>query len=110
MADEENKGIIIFGRDVSKIPCFRNSFLYGIGGGVLLGLTHFLFTSKAVKSVNYSVYSFSIITLGYWIQCRYEYTKTKFEMLRLQEALANRALFEGTEEDRPKEKPELVDV
>ena len=31
--DEERRHLHIFGRDVSEIPCFRNSFLYGIGGG-----------------------------------------------------------------------------
>lgn len=36
--DEERKHLNLFGRDVSEIPCFRNSFLYGIGGGVGMGL------------------------------------------------------------------------
>lgn len=36
--DEERKHLLLFGRDVSEIPCFRNSFLYGIGGGVGTGL------------------------------------------------------------------------
>lgn len=37
---------VIFGRDVSKIPCFRNSFLTGIYGGVGCGIASFLATSK----------------------------------------------------------------
>uniref|UniRef100_A0A6P7GMF5 Cytochrome c oxidase assembly protein COX20, mitochondrial n=1 Tax=Diabrotica virgifera virgifera TaxID=50390 RepID=A0A6P7GMF5_DIAVI len=90
--------LIIFGRDVSKIPCFRNSLLYGIGGGLFCGLFRFMFTSHTLKSVNFSVYSFSFITLGYWIQCRYNYSKTKFEMMRLQEMLQNHAILEGTQE------------
>ena len=36
--DEERKHLYVFGRDVSEIPCFRNSFLYGISGGFGLGL------------------------------------------------------------------------
>lgn len=36
--DEERKHFYLFGRDVSEIPCFRNSFLYGIGSGVGVGL------------------------------------------------------------------------
>lgn len=36
--DEERKHLVIFGRDVSEIPCFRNSFLYGIGSGIGTGL------------------------------------------------------------------------
>lgn len=36
--DEERKHLYILGRDVSEIPCFRNSFLYGISGGFGMGL------------------------------------------------------------------------
>lgn len=90
--------LIIFGRDVSKVPCFRSSFLYGITGGLALGLVHFLFTSKSLKAVNFSVYSFSLITIGYWVQCRYYYATTKFEMLKLKEIMRKRALTEGSED------------
>lgn len=38
--------LVLFGRDVSKIPCFRNSFLTGIYGGVGCGIASFLATSK----------------------------------------------------------------
>lgn len=64
------QSLIIFGRDVSQIPCFRNSFLYGTLGGLGFGLAHFMLTSKVSKSANYSVYAFSMITIGYWIRCR----------------------------------------
>lgn len=102
--------MIIFGRDVSQIPCFRNSFLYGITGGLSLGLVNFLFTSKTLKSVNFSVYSFSMITIGYWIQCRYKYSKTKFEMLQLQEQLRKRAILEGVEDPSVIQTLDTVDV
>jgi hypothetical protein len=36
--DENRKHLFIMGRDVAEMPCFRNSFLYGIGGGIGLGL------------------------------------------------------------------------
>lgn len=36
--DEDRKHLFILGRDVSEMPCFRNSFLYGIGGGFGTGL------------------------------------------------------------------------
>lgn len=36
--DEQRKHLFILGRDVSEIPCFRNSFLYGISGGFGMGL------------------------------------------------------------------------
>lgn len=89
---------MLFGRDVSKIPCFRNSVLYGIGGGLSCGLVRFMLTSHTLKSVNFSVYSFSLITLGYWIQCRYEYSKKKFEINKLQEMLKAHSVLEGTDD------------
>lgn len=36
--DEEKKHAYVFGRDVANIPCFRNSFLYGIGSGIGIGI------------------------------------------------------------------------
>lgn len=102
--------LVIFGRDVSKIPCFRNSFLYGITGGLGSGLLYFLFTSKPIKAVNYSVYSFSIITVGYWVQCRYLYSKRKFEMMQLQEQLKNHAMLEGTDDPNIKNNVEVVEI
>ncbi|XP_066260502.1 cytochrome c oxidase assembly protein COX20, mitochondrial [Euwallacea similis] len=104
-------GLILFGRDVSQIPCFRNSFLYGTLGGLGFGLAHFMFTSKVLKSTNYSVYAFSMITIGYWIRCRYQYSKTKFEMMRLQKALEQHIIYEGTEKDPGmKETIEVLDI
>ncbi|ENN74980.1 hypothetical protein HUJ04_000053 [Dendroctonus ponderosae] len=112
MSEEEprSKSLIIFGRDVSQIPCFRNSFLYGTLGGIGFGLAHFLFTSKVAKSVNYSVYAFSLVTVGFWMQCRLEYSKTKFEMMRLQQQLQERALFEGSQRDPDRAPVEVVEV
>ncbi|KAG5888298.1 hypothetical protein JTB14_006683 [Gonioctena quinquepunctata] len=94
--DSKEKTLFLFGRDISKIPCFRNSLLYGIGGGLSFGLARFMFTSQSLKSVNFAVYSFSLITMAYWIQCRYNFSKKKFEMLRMQELLQNHAILEGS--------------
>ncbi|XP_056645333.1 cytochrome c oxidase assembly protein COX20, mitochondrial [Diorhabda carinulata] len=96
--EKDEKSLVLFGRDISKIPCFRNSLLYGIGGGLFCGLTRFMFTSQTLRSVNFSVYSFTVITLGYWFQCRYNYSKAKFEMMRLQELLKTHSILEGTAE------------
>lgn len=87
---------MLFGRDVSKIPCFRNTLLYGISGGLGMGLGYFLFTSKVHSSCNFAVLSYFLIATGYWIHCRYEYSKAKFEMLRLQKLMRDQTMFEGT--------------
>lgn len=91
---------MIFGRDVAKIPCFRNSFLYGILGGIGSGLTYFLFTSKPKTATHFGFASYTVITIGFWIQCRYNYSKTKFEMARMQALLRHHAVLEGTEQER----------
>lgn len=36
--------------------------------------------------------------MAYWIQCRYIYSKQKFEMLQLQEILKKHAILEGSED------------
>lgn len=64
------QGLMLFGRDVSKIPCFRNSFLYGIGGGFAGGLLTFLFTSRPQLSTHSAMGVFMAVTFGYWGQCR----------------------------------------
>ncbi|KAF2886812.1 hypothetical protein ILUMI_19361 [Ignelater luminosus] len=89
------KGIVIFGRDITKIPCFRNSFLYGICGGITCGLARFMFTSRVKSATDFAVASFAVITMGYWFQCRYEYSKTKFEMDKMKYLLQNHMMYEG---------------
>lgn len=91
---------MIFGKDVSKIPCFRNSFLYGILGGIGSGLVYFLFTSKVRVATNFGVASYAVITMSYWTQCRYKYSKTKFEMAQVQKLLREHALYEGTFQEK----------
>lgn len=89
------QGIVIFGRDITKTPCFRNSFLYGICGGITCGLARFMFTSRVKSATDFAFASFVVITMGYWFQCRYEYSKTKFEMERMKHLLENHIMNEG---------------
>nr|CAI5869064.1 unnamed protein product [Callosobruchus analis] len=94
------QSLVIFGRDIAKIPCARNSLLYGIGGGIAFGLARFMITSQPLKSTNFAVYSFSLVTMAYWTQCRYTYSKKKFEMMKLEELMRANVLLEGTEADK----------
>lgn len=69
----------LFGKDVSKIPCFRESFLNGILGGAVIGIGTFLKTSQPRRSCNNAMGSYVLITLFYWSYCRYEiYRLTRF--------------------------------
>lgn len=61
----------IFGRDMAKIPCFRESLLNGIIGGIAIGMATFLRTSRPKKACDYAVGSYTLITLSYYAFCRY---------------------------------------
>lgn len=98
------QGLVIFGRDVSQIPCFRESFLYGMGTGVGLGLATFLKTSKPMVSQHVGVGMFSISTLLYWSYCRWCWSQQRFDAQLMQEALKDKILHEGTAVERVLEK------
>lgn len=84
--EDEEPGLVIFGRDVSKIPCFRNSFLTGIYGGVGCGIASFLATSRAAQSTHIAVVSFTVITLGFWFNCRRQWAKDYFNMKQAEDS------------------------
>ena len=105
MENEKNileQKLILLGRDVGSIPCFRNSFLYGLVGGFMVGISTFAFTSKIRKSTTVGFYSYVGITLAYWIHCRWEYSNTKFQYVQLQHALKMQSMYEGTNKDMKK--------
>ncbi|XP_075974341.1 cytochrome c oxidase assembly factor COX20 lethal (3) 87Df [Anticarsia gemmatalis] len=95
-AEEEKKGLVIFGRDVSQIPCFRESFLYGIASGVGVGIAAFLKTSRPMFSQHVGVGTFSLTTMIYWSFCRYQWSKQRFDAQLLQDALKDKLMYEGT--------------
>lgn len=41
--------------------------------------------------------TFTSVTLGYWLTCRYQFSRTKFEMNQMQRAMRERAVLEGTD-------------
>lgn len=65
-----------------------------------LGLAKFMVSSQVLKSINFAIYSFTFVTLAYWIPCRYNYSKRKFELQRLEELMKRQVMKEGTEEER----------
>ncbi|KAI5635558.1 hypothetical protein NE865_11732 [Phthorimaea operculella] len=94
--EEEKPGLVIFGRDVSKIPCFRESFLYGIASGVGMGIGAFVKTSKPMLSQHVGFGTFCMSTLLYWSYCRYQWSKQRFDAQLLQDALKDKIMYEGT--------------
>jgi len=76
-SDEEHKAFMFLGTDLSKIPCFRNSYLYGILGGFTTGIGYFMCTSRTLRSTHVGFGSFVAISSVYWVLCRYNYNKTE---------------------------------
>lgn len=62
--------LFIFGRDVSEIPCFRSSFLYGGGSAFGFGIAAFLATSRPQLSCHCAMAGFVTVTMSYWFYCR----------------------------------------
>ncbi len=94
--------LILFGKDIGHIPCFRNSFLYGITSGFGAGIVTFALSSKVPTATKTGFYTYVGVTLLYWIQCRYNYSVLKFEYSQLQYALKESVRFEGTKKEMPK--------
>ncbi|XP_046461906.1 cytochrome c oxidase assembly protein COX20, mitochondrial-like [Daphnia pulex] len=107
MSNDDNKvKASILGRDLGSIPCFRSSFLNGIGGGFATGLTYFLFTSKVKQACNTAVLSFAGITLSYWVYCRYSWSQNKFNVTMLKTAMKEQVAREGTDTDLQLSRPQ----
>ncbi|XP_012288683.1 cytochrome c oxidase protein 20 homolog [Orussus abietinus] len=106
--EADSKPLILFGRDVRRIPCFRDSFLYGISSGLGGLLTAFLFTSRGQLSCHIGMGTFVCVTLGYWTQCRYERLKD-IQARAAIEASINEAAISG-QFDESSDKPPLVDA
>jgi cytochrome c oxidase assembly protein subunit 20 len=93
--EKKKTGVKIFGRNVSDVPCFRESFMYGILGGVGVGLGFFLFTSRVRRAVDIAVYSYGGITVGTWSYCRYERARHNLELARFKHQIREEQLNVG---------------
>ena len=69
--EPERRGLMFFGTDVSKIPCFKHSFMYAIGSGMLTGVAYNLAFSRTPYKLAFGVYT--SVLFGYWFVCRYDY-------------------------------------
>ncbi|XP_063247032.1 cytochrome c oxidase assembly protein COX20, mitochondrial isoform X2 [Prinia subflava] len=89
--------------DVKNVPCARESVLYGSLGSLVMGLGHFLATSRVKRSCDVAVGGFICTMLGYWFYCRYNLAQQRIRQRMLKEGMKNRALFEGSYLDPGKE-------
>merc|ERR1739840_24531 len=97
MEEESETVQTLFGTDYSKVPCFRQTFLYSIGSGLGAGLLNFLFTSRKRASINRGFGTYMCVTLGYWTYCRYNFSVQKFHSSQLQAAMNRKNVIDGTE-------------
>ncbi|NXL45412.1 COX20 protein, partial [Podilymbus podiceps] len=77
--------------DVKSVPCARESVLYGSLGSLVVGLGHFLATSKYRES-----WVFFIPSRFY---CRYNLAQHRIRQRMLKEGMRNKILFEGSSLD-----------
>ncbi|XP_077292708.1 cytochrome c oxidase assembly factor COX20 lethal (3) 87Df [Arctopsyche grandis] len=108
--DDKSTKYVIFGKDLSKIPCFRESLMYGIGGGFAGGLAGFFITSNIRRANNFGMGSYILTTLVYWCKCRYDFTKTKHDVSMLQSAIERKTLYEGTPLEKEMEGKNPLDL
>ncbi|XP_054678431.1 cytochrome c oxidase assembly protein COX20, mitochondrial [Grus americana] len=85
--------------DVKSVPCARESVLYGSLGSLVVGLGHFLATSRVRRSCDFAVGGFICTMLGYWFYCRYNLAQHRIRQRMLKEGMRNKILFEGSSLD-----------
>ncbi|NXN95083.1 COX20 protein, partial [Rhinopomastus cyanomelas] len=90
--------------NIQTVPCARESILYGSLGSFVLGLGHFLATSRVRRSCDVAVGGFICTMLGYWCYCRYNLAQQRIRQRMLQQAMRNKILYEGSSLD-PETKP-----
>ena len=96
--EEERKGFMFNGHDLSKVPCFKNSFMYGIGSGTLVGVVYNLALSRNPFKLAFATYG--VVTFGYFFVCRYNYRMSEAELKKIRHAMRQRPFIEGTEKDQ----------
>lgn len=90
--DDQSKAVMLFGRDIRKIPCFRDSQLYGIYSGFATGLGTFMFTSRVKLATVMSLGSYFCVSIVYFCFCRYNYTMTKWALADVQSIMRQRSI------------------
>lgn len=93
--EEERNRLLFFGTNLAKIPCFKTSFMNGIGSGMLVGVAYNLATSRNPYKLALGTYT--VVLFGSWFVCRYKYRKAEMEMRLLQTHMNDYHLMEASE-------------
>ncbi|OCF41376.1 hypothetical protein I317_04767 [Kwoniella heveanensis CBS 569] len=76
--------------NIGKIPCARNSLLYGIAGGAGIGAVRFLGSRRPWVAANWAVGSFIAIAAFQWETCNRARRKELQQMRVIQERYPHR--------------------
>ncbi|XP_032665138.1 cytochrome c oxidase assembly protein COX20, mitochondrial [Odontomachus brunneus] len=108
--DDQSKPVMLLGRDIRKIPCFKDSMLFGIYSSFATGLATFMFTSRVKLATNVALGSFSGVAMTFWCYCRYNYVMNKYAIAELQQTMqqARYAVDEETNELHPQDDQEKL--
>jgi hypothetical protein len=66
---------------IRGIPCLRNALLWGMGTGMVLCLHSFIRHRLASRATNLFMVTFTVVTLGSYGICRYQFEQRQREML-----------------------------
>ncbi|KAF7722579.1 hypothetical protein EC973_002932 [Apophysomyces ossiformis] len=69
-------------KDLNRIPCARNSLLYGMGAGLGLGSIRYIATSKVPSAANWAVGAFCGVSIIAFEMCQMQ-RKQKLEKLHM---------------------------
>ncbi|CAL1542622.1 unnamed protein product [Lymnaea stagnalis] len=89
MNEVKNGENVSFITRLQTTPCLKTSCLYGINGGLGIGLAHFLFTSNVSRALKYGHGGFMVFLFGTWGVCRYHHAQERFKTRQWQKATAN---------------------
>ena len=94
--EPQRRGFMFNGTDVSKVPCFKHSFMYGIGAGMGVGVIYNLALSRNPYKIAFGTYA--AVLFGYYGVCRYNYRIREAELKKMRHLMKTAAYMEGTEE------------
>lgn len=106
--DDQSKAVMLFGRDIRKIPCFKNSMLFGMYSSIATGLTAFMLTSRVRLATNVALGSYMCVSMGYWCFCRYTYIMNKYAITELQQAMQQVQYVDGEANELPQDDQEKL--
>ena len=83
------------GSDLTKVPCFKDSFFNGILSGLLVGIGYNLGTSRNPFRLAFATYT--TVLFGTFFKCRYDYRLQQAELKKIRAAMGVVPYKEGTQ-------------